>query len=304
MLKTNLFLQKNAKAKGYAVPAFNINNLEITKAVINTASKMKSPVILQTSEGAIKYAGMKNLISLAKNAEDENRIPLSLHLDHGQDFDVIRKCIKLGYSSVMFDGSHMEFKDNVKNTKKVVNLAHKKGISVEGELGVLAGIEENIKSKNHIYTDPDQAKEFTLKTGVDTLAIAIGTSHGAYKFSGESKLDIKRLKEIEKKVKTPLVLHGASGVPEELKKKLLGTGLNIGKAKGVSDQEIRKAVKAGITKVNIDTDLRLAFTYGLRNFIKKNNEDFDPRKIMKPAMDEIEKVVEAKIKVLGSNRRY
>ena len=194
----------------------------------------------------------------------------------------------------MFDGSHMKFEDNIKQTKRVVNLAHKKGVSVEGELGVLAGIEENIKSNEHIYTDPEQAKEFALKTGVDTLAIAIGTSHGAYKFSGESKLDIKRLKEIEKKVKTPLVLHGASGVPEKLKNNLVKTGLDIGKAKGVSNVEIKKAINSGITKVNIDTDLRLAFTYGLRNLIQKNNKDFDPRKIMKPAMDEIEKLLKKK----------
>lgn len=294
---SNLFLQKKAQKGKYAVGAFNINNIEIMQSVVNVAKRLNSPVILQTSEGAIKYAGLKNLVSIVSNVEN---VPLSLHLDHGKDMDVIKDCIKYGYSSVMFDGSSLDFKENIKNTKKVVNLAHKKGVTVEGELGVLAGVEEKVKAKKSIYTDPQQAKEFVEKTGVDTLAIAIGTSHGAYKFAGDSKLDIKRLCEIRKIINTPLVLHGASGVPEILKDNLKKTGLDISNAKGVSDSDIKKAVKAGITKINIDTDLRLAFTYGIRKLIESENKEFDPRKIMKPAMEEMEKIVEHKIKMFGS----
>lgn len=299
-LKTNLFLQKKAQKGNYAVGAFNINNLEITKAIVQTAKELKSPIILQTSEGAIKYAGIKNLTSMVKNESEEANIPIALHLDHGKDFEVIKNCIKVGYSSVMFDGSHEKYEDNVKHTKKLVNLAHKKDVSVEAELGILAGVEDNVRAKNVVYTDPEQAKDFVERTGTDTLAIAIGTSHGAYKFAGESKLKIDILKDIRKLIDTPLVLHGASGVPDTLKNNLKKTGLELGKAKGVSDVQIQNAVKNGITKVNIDTDIRLAFTYGLRKFLQTNNTEFDPRNVMKPAMEEIKKIVGHKIKILGS----
>lgn len=299
-LKTNLFLQKKAQKGGYAVGAFNINDLEIVKSVVHAAETLKSPIILETTEGAIKYAGIENLKSLALNASNKAKIPIALHLDHGKDFEIIKKCIKLGYSSVMYDGSHEDYAVNVKNTKRVVKIAHKYGVSVEAELGILAGVEDNVSSDKIVYTDPDQATDFVKKTGVDTLAIAIGTSHGAYKFERDSKLKINVLKQIRKNINTPLVLHGASGVPNYLKANLKKTGFSMGKAKGVSDSQIRNAIRNGITKVNIDTDIRLAFTYGLRNFFKKNNVEFDPRKIMKPAMDEIEKIVSHKIKLFGS----
>ena len=299
-LKTNLFLQKQAQKKRYAIGAFNVNNLEIIKAIISSAEELKSPIILQTTQGAIKYAGLDNLKSLVINESKKTNIPISLHLDHGKDIEMIKKCIRLGYSSVMYDGSQEDYDINVRNTKKIVDFAHKKGVSVEAELGILAGIEDDIKSKKIVYTNPEQAKDFVDKTGVDTLAVAIGTSHGAYKFEGRSKLKIEILKQIRKKINTPLVLHGASSVPLSLRNNLKKTGFSINNAHGVNDSQIKEAIKNGITKVNIDTDLRLAFTYALRNFFKNNNKEFDPRKIMNPVMNELKKIVNHKIRLFGS----
>ncbi|MBI2151273.1 class II fructose-1,6-bisphosphate aldolase [Candidatus Woesearchaeota archaeon] len=284
----------------YAVGHFNINNLETLQGIVRAAVKLNSPVILATSAGAIDYAGMEYLVCLVNTAAKLNKISIALHLDHGRDLNLIRKAIDLGYSSVMFDGSHLSFEDNIKLTKKVVSWTHARGVSVEAELGTIGGAEENIISRNIIYTDTAAAKEFVTKTGCDFLAVAIGTSHGAYKFSGKSNLNISLLKEIRDKVKIPLVLHGASTVPLAMVKQAEQYGAKLGHVCGVSEAQLKLAVKHGICKVNTDTDLRIAFDAGVRKFIKEKPQDFDPRHILAPARDTIQKVVEDKIKLLRS----
>ena len=300
LVNLNKILIKAQKGK-YAVPAFNISDLEILQAVMEATKKMKSPVIIQTSEGAIKYAGMKNLIDMVKNFAEE-KIPIALHLDHGKDLRVIKKAIKNGYTSVMFDGSALKYKKNLKLTKKVVGWAKKKNVSVEAELGSIAGVEDlvNVSEREAILTDPKQAKEFVCFTGCDALAVAIGTSHGAYKFKKTPKLDIKRLEEIRKNVKIPLVLHGASGIPAELIKLIKKCGGDVGNAKGNAPAEIKKAIKGGICKINIDTDLRLAFTAGVRCKLQKDKKVIDPRKILGEAKELMVKVAIDKIRLCGS----
>ncbi len=293
-------LQK-AHKQNYAVGAFNINNMEILQAVVNAAEKLKSPVIVQTSEGAIKYAGLDMLYHMVNSISELTSIPIVLHLDHGRDLETVKQCIKIGYSSVMFDGSHLEFKENIRLTKQVVQIAHKEGISVEGELGTIGGAEDLVNAREIIYTDPEAAREFVEKTNVDALAVAIGTSHGAYKFEGRAKLDINRLKEINKKVKIPLVLHGASGVPDWLVKEATKYGAKLGKPEGVPESQIKQAVRYGVDKINTDTDLRLAFDAGVRKVLKEKPSDFDPRHILAPARELIQKVVEHRIKLFGSN---
>ena len=290
-----------ANKKNYAVGAFNVNNLEFIQAVVKAAELEKSPAIIQTSEGAIKYAGMDNLVSMVRNVAGKAKVPIALHLDHGKDMNVIKKCIKNGYTSVMIDGSKLKFNENIKVTKKVVALAKKKGVSVEGEIGTIGGVEDNARSKNIILSNVDDAYKFAKLTKVDALAIAIGTSHGAYKFKGKSKLDFNRLKEIKKKVKTPLVLHGSSSVYKEIVKKAEKYGAKIGKAVGVSDSDVKKAVKYGINKLNIDTDLRLTFDANVRQVLKKKPREFDPRKILGPAREAITEIVRHKMKILGSS---
>jgi fructose-bisphosphate aldolase class II len=296
-------LTKAQKGK-YAVPAFNINDLEILQSVMAAAKKLKSPIIIQTSEGAIEYAGMESLFQMVKVAAKEN-IPVVFHLDHGKDLKVVQKAIKSGYTSVMYDGSSLKYKENLKNTKKVVGWAKAKRVSVEAEIGSLKGVEDlvSVKEKDAILTDPAQAKEFVEKTGCDALAIAIGTSHGAYKFKGNPKLDLKRLAEIKKMVKIPIVLHGASGVPGQLVKMLKRCGGDVGEAKGNSPAEIKKAIKMGVCKINIDTDLRLAFSAGLRCTLKENKKVFDPRKILETSKILMQKVAEEKIIMCGSRNK-
>ncbi|MBD3318334.1 class II fructose-1,6-bisphosphate aldolase [Candidatus Woesearchaeota archaeon] len=289
-----------ANKKNYAVGAYNINNMEFVQAVVSASEKMNSPAIISTTEGAIRYAGMPYLKTLVYTAAAHTKIPITFHLDHGRDFTVIKQAIKAGYSSIMYDGSHLPFKENVRNTAKVVRWAHKKGVSVEGELGTIGGAEDLVSSREIIYTDPDTAKEFVEKTGVDALAIAIGTSHGAYKFSSTPTLDIARLKTIKKLTKLPLVLHGASEVPQYLVRQANRYGATLGKARGVPDAQIRQAVKHGINKVNEDTDLRLAFLASTRKTLVKQPSVFDPRKILGPARDYVQKIVEDRIKLLGS----
>lgn len=301
MLVTLKKILQKAHKEGYAVGAFNINNMEICQAVISGAAAQKSPVILQTSEGALAYAGPKYLKALAYVAAEVGTVPVALHLDHGRDLAIIRDCIRLGWTGIMYDGSHLPFEENVKNTKKVVGWAHKKGISVEGELGTIGGAEEKIVSRKIIYTDPQAAKEFVQKTGVDALAVAIGTSHGAYKFEGAGRLDIHLLKTLKEKLNIPLVLHGASGVPASLVTMAARYGAQLGKPEGVPDDQIAIAVKSGINKVNTDTDLRLAFDAAVRKFIAEKPEDFDPRHILFPARELIQQVVEHRIKLFGSD---
>ncbi len=292
-------LAKAQKGK-YAVGAFNTNNLEIMQAIVRAAAKLKSPVILQTSEGAIAYAGMNYLKCLVSEAAREYKIPIVLHLDHGRDPEIIKQAIKTGYTGIMIDASHMPFDENIAITKKVVGWAHPKGISVEGELGTIGGAEEKIVARRIKLTDPESAKEFVEKTGVDALAVAIGTSHGAYKFAGAARLDIARLKEIRQKVKIPLVLHGASGVPDWIVAAAEHYGARLGKPEGVPDEQIREAVRNGICKINTDTDLRLAFDAGVREVLSTSPGDFDPRHVLGRARDLMQEVVEQRIKLLGS----
>ncbi len=300
MLATLKQVLTKAQKGHYAVGAFNINNLEIMQAVVNSAKKLKSPVILQTSEGAIDYAGMNYLRCMVMQAEKETKIPIVLHLDHGKDLTVIRQAINSGYTSVMIDGSHLPFEENVEITKKVVQWAKPKKVSVEGELGTIGGKEDKVSAKKIIYTEPEKAKEFVEKTGIDALAIAIGTSHGAYKFVGSTKLDIQRLKKIQKIVNIPLVLHGASQVPDWLVRTAEQYGAQLGHPEGVPDLQIKEAIKSGICKINTDTDLRLAFDAGVREIIATMPQDFDPRHILGRARELMQEVVEHRIKVFGS----
>jgi len=303
LANTKTILQKAAK-KGYAVGHFNINNMEILQGVVQAANNLKAPIIVATSEGSIKYAGMNFLFDLAKTASELSKVPVALHLDHGRDMKMIKQAIKLGYSSVMFDGSHLPFNKNIKLTRKVVKLAHKKGISVEAELGTIGGVEDTVKSRKIIYTDPEKAKEFVKKTGCDFLAVAIGTSHGAYKFAGKAKLNMQLLKEINQKTKIPLVLHGGSEVPQNIVKMAEKYGAKLKGVKGVPDSQIKLAVKHGINKINTDTDLRIAFDAAVRKFIKTKPKDFDPRHILAPARELITQVAEHRIKVFGSKGKW
>lgn len=296
---TKKLLLKAQKGK-YAVAHFNINNMEMVQGVVRAAVKLKAPIILATSEGALKYAGMDYLYCLARTAAEEARIPIALHLDHGKDLAVIGKAIQKGYSSVMIDASHEKFEKNVRWTKQVVALAHQKGISVEAELGTIGGAEDLVSSRNILYTDPAKAKEFVELTGCDILAVAIGTSHGAYKFQGKAVLRQDILEQIRKKVSVPLVLHGASGVPSSAVQLAEKYGADLSGVKGVPDAQIKAAIKKGITKINTDTDIRIAFDAAVRQALHANPKDFDPRQMLAPARDLIQKVAEQRIKMFGS----
>ena len=300
MFTSTTSILTKAQRGHYAVGHFNINNMEMVQAIVQAGVKLKSPVILATSEGAIQYAGMDYLYTLAKTAAEKNKIPIALHLDHGRDMNIIKKAIQMGYSSVMIDASHEDFEKNIALTRKVVQLAHRKGISVEAELGTIGGVEDTVKSRNILYTNPAKAQEFVQRTGCDFLAIAIGTSHGAYKFKGKAHLRMDILKEVRKRVKIPLVLHGASCVPVSAVKEAQKYGANLKGVQGVPDAQIKQAVKNGICKFNTDTDLRLAFDAGVRKTILNHPKDFDPRHILAPAREYMQKVVEHRIRLFGS----
>ncbi len=301
MIFTNKKLQVDAEKGHYAVGAFNVYDMESVQAVVKAAELERSPAIIATTEGAIEYAGHEFLVDLIRLASKDSKIPFSMHLDHGKDMEIIKNCIRLGYTSVMIDASHYEFNKNIEMTRKVISLAHKKGVSVEAELGTIGGVEDSVSSKNILLTDARDAKEFVDRTGCDTLAVAIGTSHGAYKFKKKSNLDIKRLIEIKKAVKVPLVLHGASGIPVEITRKATLFGAILGKAHGVSDDNIKAAVLNGISKVNIDSDLRLAFDASIREVLYKHPDVFDPRKILGPARDAMMDIVRYKMKLFNSS---
>jgi fructose-bisphosphate aldolase, class II len=300
MFANTLKLLTKAQKGKYAIGHFNVNNMEIAQAVVQGAAVQKSPVILATSQGALKYAGLDYLFAIAKVAADSVKVPVAFHLDHGTDIDIIRKCIKKGYSSVMFDGSHLPYKKNVSMTKKIVNLAHRHGISVEAELGTIGGAEDEIKSRKIIYTDKVQAKEFVESTGCDILAVAIGTSHGAFKFSSKAHLRFDILQDIKKSIKTPLVLHGGSQVPKAFVTMAQKYGANLKGMRGVDPKSLQKAISLGITKINSDTDLRVAFDAGVRKIIKTKPKDFDPRHIVGSARDTMQQVVEHHIKLFKS----
>jgi len=293
-----------ARKNGYAIGAFNVQNLESMQAVAEAAAEEKSPAILQITPSVIKYAGLPYISGLVKTAAQLSPVPLTMHLDHGEDFDTAAKCVEAGFTSVMIDGSFLKFDENVALTKRVVDIAHPKGVSVEAELGKLAGVEErSVEEKEAILTDPKTAVEFVEKTGVDTLAVAIGTSHGAYKFKSESKLDIERLRTISQIISIPLVLHGASSVPQWLIEKATKYGASLGGAKGIPEEELKKAISFGIAKINIDTDLRLAFTATVREVLANSPKEFDPRKILGPAKEAMKEVAKSKMRLFGSSGR-
>ncbi|QHI72859.1 class II fructose-1,6-bisphosphate aldolase [Aminipila terrae] len=297
-----------ALTRDYAVGAFNVNNMEIIQGIVDAAKEENAPLILQVSAGARKYARPAYLLKLVEAAIEDSGLDIVLHLDHGEDFDICKKCVDDGFTSVMIDGSKHPFEENIALTKQVVEYAHSKGAVVEAELGKLAGVEDNIKvdARSATFTDPDEAAEFVKRTGVDSLAIAIGTSHGAYKFKGEPYLDFERLKKIHELIPdTPLVLHGASTVLPEFVARCNEYGGNIPGAQGVPEDMITTATKYGICKVNIDTDLRLAMTAEVRKFLIEKPEEFDPRKYLSPARDAIQRMVQHKIKNVlnASNQR-
>ena len=301
MLVTNKDLMIPARRSGYGVGAFNVNNLEAVLSVVEAAVEEKSPAIVAVTPSAIKYAGLPYISKIVRTAAELASVPLSLHLDHGEDFETASKCVGAGFTSVMIDGSHLKFEDNIALTKRVVDVAHPKGVSVEAELGRLAGVEEStVEEKDAILTDPAVAKDFVERTGVDTLAVAIGTSHGAYKFKAEPKLDFERLKLISKNVSLPLVLHGASSVPAWIIEKAAKYGAELGGAKGIPEENIQKAISLGIAKINIDTDLRLAWTAAVREVLANSPKEFDPRKILGPAKEAMKQVVKGKMKLFGS----
>lgn len=302
MLVTNRDLLISAMREAYAVGAFNISNLESLLAVVEAATEEKSPVIIAVTPSSIRYAGLSHIASMVKTATLEYAsVPMSLHLDHGKDVETVSKCIEAGFTSVMIDGSRLKFEENIALTKRVVDLAHPQGVSVEAELGRLAGIEEAIvEEEEAVLTDPHAAREFVERTGVDALAVAIGTSHGAYKFKGEPKLDFERLKLIRERVDIPLVLHGASSVPQRIIDKAVKYGAELSGAKGIPEEHIKKAISLGIAKINIDTDLRLAFTAAVREFLTNSPKEFDPRKILGSAKEAVKGVVRGKMHLFGS----
>ncbi len=292
----------------YAVGAFNVNNMEIIQGIVDAACEENAPLILQVSAGARKYAKPAYLIKLVEAAIMDTGLDICLHLDHGEDFEICKKCVDDGFTSVMIDGSKHDFEENIRITKQVVDYAHDRGVVVEAELGRLAGIEDavNVDARAATFTVPEEAAEFVERTGVDSLAIAIGTSHGAFKFKGEPYLDFERLKEINKLIpNTPLVLHGASTVLPEFVQLCNSYGGDIPGAKGVPEEMIREAVRHGVCKVNIDTDLRLAMTAEIRRHFVEHPADFDPRKYLGPARDAIKRMVQHKIRNVlnASNKR-
>ena len=282
MLVTGKEILQDAHKNNYAVGAFNVNNMEIVQAIIEAAEETNSPVILQASQGGLKYAGVEYIAELGKLAARNAKVPVAVHLDHGTDFEQVMLCIRHGFTSVMIDGSRFNLEDNIAITKKVIEVAHAVGVSVEAELGKIGGTEDNITvdEREATFTDPEEAKRFVDETNVDYLAIAVGTAHGPYK--GEPKIDFDRIKAIKEITNIPLVLHGSSGVPAD---------------------SIKEAVSLGINKINIDTDLRIAFSNAVKEFIKENPENIDPRKILGPAKEAMKEAIIEKMQLFGSAGR-
>ena len=290
---------QNALKEKYALGAFNFVNLEMLKAIINASLETDFPVIASVSEGALKYMGIEETVGMFKAAKKNAKV--FLHLDHGKNLELIKRTVDLGFDSVMIDASSFSFEENVKQTKEVVNYAHKKDVLVEAELGTLAGIEDEVKAEKNIYTNPNEAKKFVELTNCDSLAVAIGTSHGAYKFSGDSKLNMEILSEIETLIpNTPLVLHGASSVPQKYVDLLNKFGGNVTGAKGVDESLLSEAChKHNICKINSDTDLRICFTAAVRKYLTENPEVFDLRKYLGAGKEEVKNLLIEKIKLLG-----
>jgi fructose-bisphosphate aldolase, class II len=304
-LVTTKEMFKKAYEGGYAIGAFNVNNMEIVQGITEAAKEVQAPLILQVSSGARKYANHTYLMKLVEAAIIETGLPIALHLDHGDTFELCKSCIDGGFTSVMIDGSHHSFADNMKLTKQVVEYAHDKGVTVEGELGRLAGVEDDIKvsAADSSYTDPAQVEEFVKTTGCDSLAIAIGTSHGAFKFKGEAKLRFDILEKVEQRLPGfPIVLHGASSVIPEFVQMINKFGGSMPGAQGVPEEMLRKASSMAVCKINIDSDLRLAMTGTIRKYFAENPSHFDPRQYLSPARAAIKELVKNKlINVLGCN---
>ena len=290
---------------GYAIGAFNVNNMEMIQGIVEAGKEEHAPLILQVSSGARKYANPRYLKKLVEAAVEDSGLPIALHLDHGDTFELCKSAIDDGFTSVMIDASHHSFEENIKLTSQVVKYAHDKGVVVEAELGRLAGIEDdvNVSAENAMYTDPDQVEEFVSKTGVDSLAIAIGTSHGAFKFKGDPKLRFDILEEVARRLpKFPIVLHGASSVIPEYVDIIQKNGGSMPGAQGVPEEMLRKAATLAVCKINIDYDLRLAFTAAIRKHMNENPSHFDPRQYLAPARELIKQAVKHKlVNVLGCN---
>ncbi len=309
-VNTKVLFQKALKG-GYAIPAYNFNNMEQLQAIIMACLETQSPVILQVSKGAREYADETLLRYLAQGSVEMmkvqakklklKQIPIVLHLDHGADFVICKSCIDSGFSSVMIDGSHLSYAENVKVTKKVVQYAHKYNVTVEGELGILAGVEDDVSAVEHTYTRPEEVVDFVKKTGVDSLAIAIGTSHGAYKFKPGQKPGIRLdiLKEIEKRLSGfPIVMHGSSSIPQEYVTMINKYGGKLEAAVGVPEDQLRKAAKGAVCKINIDSDGRLVMTGVVRKFLVEHPADFDPRKYLSPAREALKEMYKKKNRVV------
>ena len=282
MLVSGKEILQDAHKNNYAVGAFNVNNMEIVQAIVEAAEETNSPVILQASQGGLSYAGVEYIAELGKIAARNAKVPVAIHLDHGTDFNQVMLCIRHGFSSIMIDGSKFDLEKNIDITNKVIEVSHAVGVSVEAELGKIGGTEDDVTvaEKDATFTDPKEAKEFVDRTNVDSLAIAVGTAHGVYQ--GEPELDFDRIKAIKEIVNIPLVLHGSSGVP---------------------DEAIKQAVSLGINKINIDTDLRIAFSTAIKDFLKENPDEIDPRKLIKPAKDAMKERIKEKMYLFGSAGR-
>ncbi len=297
---------------GYAIPAFNFNNMEQMQAIISACVETKSPVILQVSSGARKYANQTLLRYMAQGAVEYAKelgcnIPIVLHLDHGDSFEICKNCIEYGFSSVMIDGSHLSYEENVALTRKVVEYAHQYDVTVEGELGVLAGVEDDVTAEHHTYTQPEEVEDFVKRTGVDSLAISIGTSHGAFKFKPGQKPEIRLdiLKEIEERIPGfPIVLHGSSSVPQDIVAEINHFGGKLKDSIGIPEEQLRAASKSAVCKINIDSDGRLAMTAAIRKVLTEKPDEFDPRKYLGPARDKLKELYKHKvINVLGSDNK-
>lgn len=303
MLVSGSEILLKAHKENYGVGAFNFVNFEMLNSIFSAANEANSPIIVQASEGAIKYMGIDMAVGMVKILSKRYpHIPVALNLDHGTSFESCQKAVEAGFTSVMIDASHHPFEENLQLTQKVVEMAHAKGVSVEAELGRLMGIEDNISvsEKDAVLINPDEAEEFVSKTKVDYLAPAIGTSHGAFKFKGEPKLDFERLQEVKRRTNIPLVLHGASSIPEYVREAFLATGGDLKGSKGVPFDFLKEAIKGGINKINIDTDLRIAFIAEVRRVANEDATQFDLRKFFTPAMESITKVMVERMNILGS----
>lgn len=295
-------MYEKANREYYAIGQFNFSNLEFLQAAVEAAEEMKSPVIVALSTGAIKYGGIKNLVALTRTMAEQVSVPVALHLDHGEKLDDIKRCVDAGFTSVMIDGSHHSLDENIALTKQAAEYAHGKGITVEAELGRLGGIEDdiNVDERDARLTDPTEAVRFVKESGCDALAVAVGTSHGAYKFKGENRIDFDRIKTIKGLLGIPLVLHGASSVDAQSVAQINEYGGKIDGAKGLDAESYAKAIKNGINKVNIDTDLRLKWTAVLRKIMHDKPGEFDPRKFLGPARDAVKEIIKEKMKLLQS----